>query len=78
MDKSPISVLPGTHSKHVTPVLCLGPFGGVVKGKLNRLSIQIPATSLPNCVTLASDFTSLSLSFLSYKVRLIRPVTELV
>lgn len=34
---APIRVLPGAHSKHSAPVLCLGPSAGVVKGKLNGL-----------------------------------------
>lgn len=37
-------------------------------------SMQILAISLPNCVTLASDLTSLSLRFLFYKMGLIRPL----
>lgn len=37
MDGSSIRVLPGTQRKHFAHVLCLGSYGGVVEGKLNRL-----------------------------------------
>lgn len=44
-----------------------------MESKPNRLHSD-PSTSLPNCVTLASDLTSLSLSFLFYRMGLVKPL----